>query len=212
MTGSTSLDTYIKSVYGDIEPESCPFTEAEIKELEDTNELLVYMPSGRTPAELCDMWGFRINVDFTSESYIRTVMNDESHWFITSNSSSPELLYRSGQEARRNYEDEGLHGLDLRRYLAFAAAFRHRWGTLPDQKYWCFLLSGSYDRSGVSVVGFDGRGVLSHHGWMRNFRAKFAGSRYSVLAPRLEVTAETETLSRAYRGQRSKIGLEAAID
>ena len=34
---------------------------------------------------------------------------------------------------------------------------------------------------------------------MRNYRAAFCGSRYAVLAPRIEVTPETSRLRRAYR-------------
>jgi hypothetical protein len=83
---------------------------------------------------------------------------------------------------------------------------------LPDRLYWVFLHSGSYDRSGISVVGFDVHGVLNHHGWMKNFKAKFAGSRYVCIAPRIEVTLDTEALPRAYRAQRGWQGQEAAMD
>jgi hypothetical protein len=206
------MQKYLEDVYPNLSGAPCPFTEAEIKELEDTNEMLVYVPEGLTPRKLCAMWDIPANIDFGNESMIRTVMTDESHWFITSNAKAPELLYRNGHDARRIYEDEGLHGMDLRRYLAFAATFRHRFGALPDQRYWCFLHSGSYDRSGVSVVGFDAHGVLSHHGWMRNFRAKFTGSRYAILAPRIELSADTSSLTRAYRASKNVESLEAAID
>jgi len=207
------LGVYLEQVYGDSAGlADCPFTTAEVNELQSTDEMLVYLPSGQSPADLCVRWNIRSNIDFTQETLIRTAMNSESHWFIASTSKTPELLYRSGQAARREYEEEGLHGMDLRRYLAFSAAFRWRFGVLPDQRYWCFLLAGSYDRSGVSVAGYDANGTLNHHAWMYNFKAKFAGSRYAVLAPRIELTPETESLTRAYRGQRGVAGYEAATD
>jgi hypothetical protein len=196
----------------DIAP--CPFTLPEIKELDRTGEMLVYVPSKLSPSELSKIFGIKANINFSVEStMIRTVMVSESHWFITSASKTPELIGRSGKAAQRIYEDEGLHGLDLRRYLCFCAAFKAKYGTFPDQTYWTFLLSGGYDRSGVSIVGFDHAGNLSHHGWMRNFQAKFCGSRYAVLAPRIEIVPETENLERARRGVSAKNGGgEAGLD
>ena len=143
---------------------------------------------------------------------IKNVMIQEDQWFITSASKTPELLYQSGVAAKRIYEDEGLHGMDLRRYLAFVATFKERFNELPDQTYWTFLLSGSYDRSGVSIVGVDVYSVLSHHGWMKDFKAKFVGSRYVVLPPRIEITSATQALPRAYRGRKDKAGREASMD
>jgi len=161
----------VRKLYGDVAAPPCPFTQEEIAELERSNELLVFLPAKLTIKALCQRWELRCNVNFDHETMIRNVMVDEDQWFIASAEKTPELLYQSGQKARRLYEDEGLHGMDFRRYLAFAAAFRLRHGHLPDQAYWTFLLSGSYDRSGVSILGFDTQGVLNHHGWMRNFRA-----------------------------------------
>ena len=206
------IEEYVRALYNDIAPVSCPFTDKEIAELEQNNELLVYLPKNLTMSELCQRWGIRANVDFANEKMIRNAMANVDHWFVTSAEKTPELIYKSGQSAKRTYEDEGLHGMDVRRYLAFCATFKWKFDTLPDQSYWTFLLSGSYDRSGVSVIGFDEHGILNHHGWMRNFKAKFTGSRYVVLAPRIEVTRETETLPRAYRGKRGVSGLEAGMD
>ena len=121
------------------------------------------------------------------------------------------MMYRSAVAAKRAFEDDGLHGMDVRRWLAFAATYRLRFSKLPDQCYWTFLLSGSYDRSGVSIIGFDANGTVSHHGWMKDFKAKFVGSRYVVLPPRIEVTTETESLPRAYRGA-GRSGREADMD
>jgi len=199
-------------VYGDL-PSTCPcpFTARELAELESRNEMLVYLPSGISMSELCRRAGIQSNVNFDNDRLIRNVMVQESHWFICSSAKTPELMYHSGQAARRAFEDEGLHGMDMRRYLAMCLLFRHRFDALPDQTYWCFLLSGAYDRSGISIVGFDAHGVLSHHGWMRNFKSKFTGARYVVLAPRIEIVPETEHLPRAYRGQR-RDGCEAGMD
>lgn len=203
---------YVKKLYGRNEFAPCPFTDREIAELSETNELLVYLPAKLSMRELCDLFEIKANVDFDNERMIRNVMTKEDNWFICSASERPELLYQSARKSQRRYEDESLHGMDFRRYLAFLAMFRDKFGQLPDQQYWTFLHSGSYDRSGISIVGFDRNNVLNHHGWMKDFRAKFVGSRYVVLPPRIEITEETEQLSRAYRGRDFIEGREAVTD
>jgi len=205
------LLSYVESLYGDIKISECPFTETEINELSETNELLVYLPAKLTMQQLCDQLGIRANVNFEHETMIKNSMVSEDQWFIVSNSKTPELINETGLFAKRVYEDEGLHGMDFRRYIAFAATFKYHFGKFPDQTYWCFLLSGSYDRSGVSVIGFDSKGVLNHHGWMKNFKAKYCGSRYIVIAPRVEILRSTKSLKRARRGNGSADGKEAGM-
>jgi len=209
---TANLEKYVKRLYGSVVVSPCPFTEEEIIELEKTNELLVYLPAGFSIQELSERFGIKTNINFENEHMIHNVMIDEDQWFITSASKTPELLYTSARSALRIYENEGLKGMDFRRYLAFAATFKDKFGDFPDNAYWTFLLAGSYDRSGVSIVGFDRWGVLSHHGWMRDFKAKFVGSRYVVLAPRIEITSETRKLRRAYRGSSEIAGKEASMD
>lgn len=206
------IQKYVGSLYGNVPIAPCPFTAKEIEELEQTGEMLVYVPKEIGPRAMCDRFGIKINVDLEQEKMIRSVMVAEDQWFVTSASKTPEMIYQSGQKAQRVYEDQGLHGMDLRRYLAFAATYRLRYDAFPDLTYWTFLLSGSYDRSGVSVVGFDKHGVLSHHGWMKNFKSKFSGSRYIVIAPRIEITDETKDLPRARRGEKNREGREADVD
>ncbi|MEA5553834.1 hypothetical protein VB713_23120 [Anabaena cylindrica UHCC 0172] len=206
------INDYVEHLYGDIPISPCPFTKKEIEELDSHNELLVYLPAKMSMKQLCQQFGIKANVDFEHETMIKNTMVSEDQWFITSASKTPELMYKTGVAAKRMYEDEGLHGMDFRRYLAFAATFKYKFGVLPDQTYWTFLLSGSYDRSGISIVGFDSRNVLNHHGWMKNFKAKFLGSRYIVIAPRVEIVPETVDLTRAYREKRGTAGKEADME
>ncbi|MBW4427754.1 MAG: hypothetical protein KME50_25765 [Nostoc desertorum CM1-VF14] len=205
------LASYVKNLYGDIAISECPFTEEERNELSKMNELLIYLPAKLTMQQLCDKFGIKANINFENETMIKNTMVSEDQWFIASNSKTPELINETGIFSKRVYEDEGLHSMDLRRYLAFAATFKYYFGEFPDQTYWCFLLSGSYDRSGVSVVGFDAKGVLSHHGWMKNFKAKYCGSRYIVIPPRIEILRSTKSLKRARRGNGSAEGKEASM-
>jgi len=205
----SEITNYIRDLYADITVSPCPFTNAELAELDSNHELLVYLPAKLSMNELCERFGIKANINFGHETMIKNVMLNEDQWFITSAQKTPELIYKTGVAAKRIYEDEGLHGMDFRRYLAFAATFKYKFGVFPDQTYWTFLLSGSYDRSGVSIIGFDSQGVLNHHGWMKNFKAKFLGSRYVVIAPRVEILPETENLSRARRERPGTLGKEA---
>ncbi len=197
----TKLEEYVERLYGKKDFASCPFTENEIVELEETKELLVYLPANHSMKELCDLFGIKTNVNFENERMIKNVMVNEDQWFITSENKTPELLYKNAKEAQFIYENKELYGMDFRRYLAFAGTFKDKFNEFPDKSYWAFLISGSYDRSGISIVGFDSHGILSHHGWMRDFKAKFCGSRYIVLSPRIEILPETEKLERTYRGK-----------
>lgn len=206
------MTSVVQELYGSEAETPCFFTKREIEGLRETNELLVYLPKKLRVAEMCRRWGIHTNVDLEHEKMIRSVMIAEDQWFVASASATPELLNVSAKKARRIYEDEGLHGMDMRRYVAFCAHYRLLNGAWPDDTYWSFLLSGSYDRSGVSVVGFDKHGVLSHHGWMKNFRAKFCGSRYIVIAPRIEITPDTRDLPRARRHDNRRVNLEASLD
>jgi len=201
----------VHALYGQAPRTKCPFTDDELAELARTNEILVYVPAGIGATEMCRRWGFRSNCDFDADRLIRYAMPNEDHWFLASASKTPELIYKSAVAAKRTYEEDGLHGMDVRRYLAFAATFRFLYGNLPDQVYWTFLLAGSYDRSGISIIGFDAYGMINHHGWMKDFKAKFVGSRYSVLAPRIEVVHETAVVPRSYRGG-GRSGREADMD
>lgn len=208
------MKSYVRNIadlYGDIEISPCPFTEAEIEELSASNEMLVYLPKDITAKELCARWGLKANIDFDNELMIRNVMVNEDVWFITAATSAPEMINETAHQARRIYDNEGLHGMDLRRYIAFCASHRYHFSVLPDQQYWCFLLSGSYDRSGISIVGFDRHGILNHHGWMKNFRSKFTGSRYVVLPPRLELRPETISVPRSRRNAGEAASPEASI-
>lgn len=209
---SMNLSKYVQDLYNQSSFSDCPFTNEEIDELEETNEILVYLPESVSIQELCDQFGFDSNVNFENENLIANVMTSEYQWFICSASPTPELMYKTAHQAQDEYEKRGLHGMDFRRYLAFAKTYEWKFGELPDQTYWTFLLSGSYDRSGVSIIGVDRNNVLSHHGWMKDFKAKFCGSRYVVLPPRIEKTSETKKLQRAYRNKLTDEGKEATVD
>jgi hypothetical protein len=210
--GVYSPVSYIESLWPAGTLAKCPFSDEELAELDSLQEILVYLPGRESMQELCKRFSIRSNIDFRHEHLIRCVMTSEDQWFIAARQPVPELLYMTAHHAKRIYEDEGLYGMDLRRYLAFVGTYQAITGSYPDQQYWTFLLSGSYDRSGVSIVGFDHRGILNHHGWMKNFRAKFVGSRYIVLPPRVDRSAPSLLLKRAYRGRTEPSGLESDVE
>lgn len=191
----------------------CPFTDSEIDELahfrdpEDFSkprEMLVFLPKNLAPDALCGMWGIKSNMNFANDGLVNVTMKDVDQWFITSTSRIPEFLSKSGDWIIDFYKgkmngEQRLHGMDIRRYLMFCGFHFEHFGRFPDQGYWNFLWATAYDRSGILVSGFDRFGVLSSHGWMKNWSSKFSGSRYVVLPPRDEVHPETEKIERVYR-------------
>lgn len=209
------LTEMVYAVYGttEIDVKPCPFTPAEIAELEETNEMLFYVPQEISVGRMLEIgkWecGFNWEVD---HGMIASPLTEESYWLVTSASPIPEMLGQSGQKIARVYEDEGLDGMDFRRYVAFLLTYQHLFDETPDFRQWTLLVAGHYDRSGISLVGFDKFGHFGHHGWMKNFKAKMSGGRYVAFSPRKHITPETETLRRCYRGEKSKVGHEADVD
>jgi len=206
----STLNQYVKDIYDLDSCSECPFTDEEIEALNGSQEMLVYLPANWTMKQLCEHFGIQSNVCFEYETLIFNVMTKEDQWFICSKKPYPELLYQNANKAKEIYEQEGLLGFDMRRYLAFCGTFNYINGFFPDNQYWTFLLSGKYDGSGISIVGFDKHGILNHHGWMKNFKAKFCGNRYVILAPRVEINDETEKISRGHRGDKGVNGLESS--
>lgn len=211
----SDLEEMVYNVYGnrDIKIKPCPFTQAEIDELEETDEMLIYVPEEISEGEMIKLGklvcGFNWDVD---KGMINSPMTDESHWLICSASPIPEMLGQSAASIARVYEEEGLEGMDFRRYLAFILHYRYLTNEYPDFRQWCLLVGGNYDRSGVSLVGFDKFHHFGHHGWMRNFKAKMSGGRYVVFPPRKHINAETELLPRARRGVRAQDTHDSGVD
>lgn len=195
------VKNYLKSIYGInyFIKINLPFTREEIKELNELNELLVYLPANISETELLNKLNLRCNINFNYEKNIKSISRHEEQWFIASANKIPEMLNVNAIRAKNIYDKKCLNGMDFRRYLAFLGSFYFKFGFLPDQGYWTFLLAGNYDRSGLSIIGFDRNGILSHQGWMKNFNSKFAGHRYVILPPRIEINDETVLLKRDYR-------------
>jgi hypothetical protein len=210
-----NLEDMVYGIYDstDIAVKPCPFTQAEIDELEMTNEMLIYIPQEISEAQMIELGKFNTNFNWAVEqNMIKSPMTDESNWLICSASPIPEMMGHSTQNISRVYGEEGLDGMDFRRYLAFLLTYRHLTDEYPDFRQWSLLVGGHYDRSGISLVGFDRYGTFCHHGWMKNFKAKMAGGRYVVFAPRKHITRDTAKLARPRRGVRDKVGHEAGID
>ncbi len=210
-----NLEDMVYGVYGttEIAIKPCPFTQAEIDELEATSEMLIYVPQEISEGQMIEtgklVCGFNWDVD---QGMINSPLTDESHWLVCSSSPIPEMLGQSTQAISRVYEDEGLDGMDFRRYLAFILTYKYLKGEYPDFRQWTLLVGGNYDRSGISLVGFDKFGHFGHHGWMKNFKAKMSGGRYVIFPPRKHITPETELIPRARRGVRDKSGHDAGVD
>jgi len=175
------------------------FTNKEIRELDERNEMLVRFPDissyHYTIEEVLRLYDIQTNVNVRHHSNIYLWSNDDP-WFIASKSNEPELLCKSAEEAISIYKDQGLHGMTLRSYVAFADAYRKRNGDYPDRNKQTFLLGETW-RCGVPVAGFD-RNILILDVWKDYFKAPDVGSRYVVLPP-TSIFQKKKSSKRAYR-------------
>ncbi len=198
----------------------CPFTDGEISELglerdaqdpSKPREMLVFLPKNLSPAELHGMWGLQSNINFDVDRLVGTTMKNLDQWFIIATCSVPEMIDAVCRDIVAEYAhhtngEQVVHGMDIRRYIAFLGYHLDLFGELPDRQYWNFLWGAPYDRSGILISGIDKYGVINSHGWMRNWRAKFAGSRCIVLPPREEINAATEHIQRVnYDPQKNRL-------
>src|SRR5690349_14671513 len=58
---------YVLALYGAPPDVPCPFTDAELEELERTGEILVYVPARITANQMCERWGMKSNVNFDAD-------------------------------------------------------------------------------------------------------------------------------------------------
>lgn len=162
---------------------ACPFTRDEIEQAERAGEVILCVPMGVSRRELGQL--FRIHSWALTDPMVSDTAEAEDFWFKTSRAPVPDHLNRSATEIRRLFEDEHKLGFSLERYLVFIARLRFLTSTLPDFRYWIWLLRGRYDRSGMLIAGFDALGNFSVHGWMPKFQASFVGARSAIIPDRI---------------------------
>src|SRR5689334_11338393 len=103
-----NLEDMVYGVYGttEITLKPCPFTPAEIDELEQTNEMLIYVAQEISEAEMIETGKLVTNFNWDVEQrMIASPMTDESHWLICSAAPIPEMLGQSTQTISRVYAE-----------------------------------------------------------------------------------------------------------
>ncbi len=158
---------------------SCPFTEEEILEAQENNEIIMCVPKGVTRQELGKL--FHIDSWALYDPLVTPATEIEDFWFKTSASLTPSYMKKTGIEVNHEVEDEQKINFSIERYLAFIARIRYLFGKTPDSEYWIWLPRGRYDRSGMLVAGFDRNDSFNVHGWMPQFSASFLGARCGSL-------------------------------
>lgn len=156
----------------------CPFTQDEICEAKENNEIILCIPKGISR----EIFGklFHIESWALYDPLVTHAQEKEDCWFKTSVSMTPSYMNKSGTELSYQFEEESKLNFSLERYLVFIARVRYLTGRTPDSEYWIWLPRGRYDRSGMLIAGFDRNGTFNVHGWMPQFSASFLGARYGI--------------------------------
>ncbi|HHV28106.1 hypothetical protein [Acetivibrio mesophilus] len=152
------------------------FTQEEIKELYENDEILLCVPRGITRKELGKL--FNLESWALEDELISPTTEIEDFWFKMKKSFAPDFLDKTGTEVKRVMQNEGKLGLSLERYMVFIARMRYLTGTTPDSKYKVWITHGRYESKAMLIAGFDCNNKFSVHGWMPHFHSPLVGGRY----------------------------------
>jgi hypothetical protein len=161
----------------------CPFTREELEQADRDGWLPLVSPKGLTLKEASAL--FRFDSWAIDDPLVTSPAEEEDLWFLVPKTATPAKGNVSGQEARKQIDEDGHVGFSLQRYMIFAARMQFLTGDLPDHRWWVWILRGRYDRSGFMIVGFDPNGRFSVHAWMPSFRAAFVGHRPLAVCERI---------------------------
>ncbi len=157
----------------------CPFTEEEIQEAEENNEVILCVPKGVSKAQLGEM--FHIDSWALTDQLVGETVEPDDFWFKTKKTQSPENIRRTGIDMTYFIDNNNYVHFTLERYLVFLQVVKKLTGEYPDQEYWIWITKGRYDRSGMLMAGFDRLKRFNVHGWMPQFDAGYLGARYGEL-------------------------------
>jgi len=152
------------------------FTQDEIKELYENDEILLCVPQGISRKDLGQLFNLR---SWALEDELVSQTDEiEDFWFKMKKSFTPDYLDKPGTEVKRVIQNEGKLGMSLERYMVFIARMRYLTGKTPDKKHKVWITHGKYESKAMLIAGFDSKENFSVHGWMPNFHSPMVGGRY----------------------------------
>jgi hypothetical protein len=159
------------------------FTEGEIKEAYENNEILLCVPKGVTKKQLGTLFNFSSWA--IEDSLVNKTVEIEDFWFKTKNTIVPDYLDKTGIEINREFQKERKLGMSLERYMVLVARMRYLYGKTPDVKYRTWITRGKYEGNSMLIAGFDSQMKFSVHGWLPHFHSPLCGGRYIVIPDHL---------------------------
>jgi len=152
------------------------FTEDEIQELENNDEILLCLPGGIDAAILgklfhMDCWAFH-------DPLVTLKTEHDDFWFSVKKSFEPEYTDKTSKEITKRYKDDGKLNMSIERYMVFLARIRYLTGKYPDTLFKTWLPNTRYEDKGVLIAGIDSRSLFYAHPWMPNFHSPKVGGRY----------------------------------
>lgn len=151
------------------------FTEEEIKQLNENDEMLLCVPKGVSRKELGQL--FHLNSWANEDDLVSNTIEVEDFWFKVKISQKPEHLDKGGKEIKSLYEKDRKLGMSLERYMVMVARMRYLFGETPDTKTKTWIQNNKYEKSAMLIAGFDSNKNFSVQAWMPNFHTPIVGGR-----------------------------------
>jgi len=159
-------DTGVYAAMGaDARPLSpCPFSEKELRDADERNEIPLVAPAGLRRQHLAKAYNMQHWV-FTESDVTSESGGNRDEWMLV---SAGEDLFRLGEscvDAAEAAKKTGQGGLAFEEYTLFAHRLRHLTGKYPDTMNWTWLPKSSYVSSLVLSAGFPGDKELFLNVW-----------------------------------------------
>lgn len=152
------------------------FTESEINEAYQKNEMIMCLPKGLTKKMLGTL--FNLQSWAITDELVADKTEASDFWFMMKMEEVSEYLDSQGREIRKIYEKEEKLQLTLERYMVYIARMRYLYRKTPDTSTKTWLVNSRYEKKAMLIAGFDSKSKFSIHAWMPNFHSPYVGGRY----------------------------------
>lgn len=152
------------------------FTEDEIKEVENSGQVLLCLPGGIDAATLGKL--FHLDCWVFHDPLVTLKTEHEDFWFSTKKSFEPEFTDQISRQIAKRFKDDDKLNMSIERYMVFLARMKYLTGEYPDNSYKTWLPNTRYEGKGVLIAGIDSNSQFCAHAWMPNFHSPKVGGRY----------------------------------
>lgn len=151
------------------------FTQDELKQIKENNEVLCCLPKGVTLSELCEL--FRCKLWINEDSLVSRHVEEEDLWFAAKIEKNPEYMDCMGREIQQIIKKNNLLNLTAERYIVLVNTLHVFCDMNIDDTYKTWIPMTRYEKKAMLIGGFDSNRKLSFQAWMPNFHTPYVGGR-----------------------------------